>query len=277
VQDAIQHIKKERQQCNVKSILGHLKLHHSDNKLVGTMNERDLMNQLELGVKDGILSRKFRSNQATSSAATPSSSSTASSSPAKTVVRAVTNLPAPSGNEIRLPNLDHATSDKDKRDLNIILQLQMKAIALLTKQSFAEIKSQVKSPRNEDQEPCWCTITDICSYLMQQHKFRMSDGGSDANAVYQSLMRIVFHLANKQEKIFLKQSTNGDQSAPIVADNCKIRLNSVYIQEKLQTTSAAIASAASQSAKQTTAVSSQQDNNTPVKGIFFHSSIFKMF
>jgi hypothetical protein len=257
VQEAIQYIKAQRQQCNVKSIFAHLRHHHSDFNKVVTLTERELMHQLELGVKDGILSRKFGSAAPTGTA--PAAFKTVSSGGSSTPVSPVKSMRSTNSSnnlqssaEIKLPNLDQAVAEKDKRDLNLILQLLMKAIATLTKQIFADRRQSLgsklspKTTASNTEEPCWCTVHDICTHLMQHNRFKLSENCVNGDVpvlpqiIFENLSRIILHLANKHEKIFLKESINGDNSinqSLLSAENCKLRLNSVYIQEKLHAAS----------------------------------------
>ena len=225
VQEAITSIKALRQQCNVKSILTHLRQHHSDYPNVNTLTERELMHQLELGVKDGILSRKFNSN-------TPPVSSTlpATSSPAKAAVKPT------NGNitdEICLPNIDQTLNESDKKGLNSILQLLMKTVATLTKTSFTEAKQKSPSAQGIVDEPSWCTLADILALMQKSSRFRPSASFNDSNrleVINEHLRKVVLHLVNKQDKIFLKNVFDAD------LNKYKIRLNSSYIQEKLHAT-----------------------------------------
>ena len=62
VQEAIIHIKASRQQCNIPGIFVYLKERLPDNDKIAALTEKNLIQQLELAVREGILSRKYTSN-----------------------------------------------------------------------------------------------------------------------------------------------------------------------------------------------------------------------
>ena len=62
VQDAIVHIKQSQQQCNIARIFGHLKERLAGHAKIGRLTEKCLIRQLEMAVRDGILSRKYGSS-----------------------------------------------------------------------------------------------------------------------------------------------------------------------------------------------------------------------
>lgn len=239
VQEAIHHIKSQKQQCNVKSIFAYLRQNHNDYGRVATLTERELMNQLDTAVKDGILSRKFGGGSGSSNPTSQSNSNTSNSSPIKLQASSSSKGRTSVGMELRLPTLEHPLSDKDKKDINPILQVLMKTVATLTKLNFAHIKNQCKSPpdtttttNDPSLETTATTRSDICSSLLQAHKF-YTEPESSQEIVGQQLSKVVAYLINKHDKIFLKESivesTNSSNEPP----DFMVRLNSVYIQEKL--------------------------------------------
>jgi hypothetical protein len=255
VQEAIQYIKNQKQQCNVKSIFSYLKQNHNDYSKVQTLTERELMNQLELAVKDGVLSRKFGGNQKPSNAS--STCNSANPSPVKSCSTSTTATTSDSVAkaqtqvEYRIPNQDQSISDRDKKDLNIILQFLMKSVAHLTKQIF---KQQIKAGSSpETTADLTCGIEEICTHLSNQYKFKI-DQNSDNNQqlVYDSLKEVLTRLLNKHDKIFLKEASSG---------SIRYKLNSAYIQEKLQSTQSSLKKDSTTSSVATPTNNSNESNN----------------
>jgi hypothetical protein len=58
VKEAITTMKQEKQICNLKTIFDYLKRNKKSNR-ISNLSEKDLFIQLEMGVKEGILSHKF--------------------------------------------------------------------------------------------------------------------------------------------------------------------------------------------------------------------------
>lgn len=186
-QEAIQHIKQQQQQqCNLKSIYSYLKQNYSNYPLVDRLTEQDLIKQLELGVKTGILSRKFGAQ-----------SSATTTSPNKSY---------------SIPSLNNEQTDKDKQDLNLILQLLIKTVALLNKQNFNNSKQETSNDS--------CTLDQICAHLVQNFKFN-----SKEESLEEHLRKVCGYLLNKQDKIFLKNKQ--DQVY-------HFQLNSTYVRQKLE-------------------------------------------
>ena len=62
VQEAIIHIKASRQQCNIPGIFAYLKERLPDNDKIAALTQKNLIQQLEMAVREGILSRKYTNN-----------------------------------------------------------------------------------------------------------------------------------------------------------------------------------------------------------------------
>lgn len=62
VQDAIVKIKQTKQQCNIARIFKYLKEELSGDEKIAQLTEKCLIRQLEMAVRDGILSRKYGSS-----------------------------------------------------------------------------------------------------------------------------------------------------------------------------------------------------------------------
>jgi hypothetical protein len=75
VQEAIIHMKSSQQQCNISRIFKYLKEKMPDNERVMKLTEKCLISQLELAVRDGILSRKFSTSSSNASSSLESSQS----------------------------------------------------------------------------------------------------------------------------------------------------------------------------------------------------------
>lgn len=62
VHDAILDIKSLKQQCNISRIFSYLKEKMPDNEKIMNLTEKCLIRQLDMAVKEGILSRKYGSS-----------------------------------------------------------------------------------------------------------------------------------------------------------------------------------------------------------------------
>lgn len=162
VMDVIQEIKNAKRQCHVHSINEHLKEKYRDiYPRVRQLSDIDLMRELDLAVKEGILSKKFRQSNAADS--TPQSTS-----PSSTAASLATH---------RLPRLETLNDDKqderDKKDSSNLIQLIIKAIASLNKQNFhmpdrSPEKVETKSESN------MCTIEELVKFMTKRNKLVLS-------------------------------------------------------------------------------------------------------
>ena len=141
VQETIQYMKQNKLQCNLKSIYQHLKQNFADKyRLIGVLSEKDLMNQLELAVQQGILSRKFASS----------------------------NTSKLSSQIYQIPKLN-SDSDTDRQNLNLILQIVIKSMSVLNQQNFAD--PSMDSARTD----LTCSLDQVTDYLVKNYKFTHTD------------------------------------------------------------------------------------------------------
>lgn len=219
-QEAIQSIKQHQHQCNLKSIFTFLKANYSSYHLVESLTEKELMSQLELGVKCGILSRKFGASSTSNPSQQPNQNSQKSNS---FINSPIYNLPLFDDQPSHL-------SETERQDLNLILQLLIKTVASLNKQNFNDFdQTPNASPLNENT----CDLCQVCSYLTDNFKFNLTE----PNELLQRLKKISFYLLHKNDKIFLKELNNlpGDQTEhESNYKKFKFKLNSVYVRRKLQ-------------------------------------------
>ena len=144
IQTAILNIKKDRVQCNLKSIFSYLKENYMDYTLVQTLNEKDLMKHLEMGVKEGILSRKFGGN----SKSNPTAPSSA---------KLCDQL-------IKLPCSTKGTKDEN---LDEHKSLVSQLLPLLIKAFF--------SLNKENNVDTFFSLNCLCNHLSESYKFEVQD------------------------------------------------------------------------------------------------------
>ncbi len=260
VQEAITLMKKEQQQCNLKSIFTYLKRNYlSIYERIEQLTERELMKQLELAVKEGILSRKFGGSSSsssssskpvetqigTSSSSSPSSTTNVIGSPSSSKLF---KLPVWSANETKLTS-DQANT---RQHINLILQLLIKSIAVLNKQNFNDLKAGApdsKSPtrtstngHTSQTHENSCSLQSICKYLMDTYRFELVKtapndtvkcDSTNNEQIEKSLTEWVKYLLKKNEKIFIRIGDDESQSESVTAT---YKLNATYIQQKLQQT-----------------------------------------
>ncbi|CAF0870228.1 unnamed protein product [Brachionus calyciflorus] len=195
VQETIQFMKQNKQQCNLKSIYQHLQDNFSNiYKLINRISEKDLMIQLELAVQEGILSRKFASTSSTQ-----------------------TSKNNNNNNQVyNIPLLNE--SQKNRHDLNLILQLLIKTVSVLNRQSFNDFDQEDDSNTHDEQQELTCSIAQIQDYLIENYKFN----SNESTKIDQLINECINYLLEKHEKIFIKDNN----------DNYK--LNSNYVKQKLQ-------------------------------------------
>jgi hypothetical protein len=217
VQEAIIYIKEEKQQCNLKSIFSYLKQNKANESCIVSLTEKDLMKQLEMGVKEGILSRKFGGNNQT-----PQKPTMSSSQPIQASQMSESN---PTRTKYFLPIVNHsvamnALDNQSRQNINLLLQLLIKSIAILNRQNF-----QLDVTINLDNENS-CSLSDMCTYLTEKFDFELQDEPSTANEVLiDRLKSCIVYLIKKNEKIFIKIIEQNEE---------KYKLNSIYIRQKLQ-------------------------------------------
>ena len=203
IQNAIIYIKKERQQCNLKSIYAYLKQHYNDYGTVQTLCEKDLMKHLEAGVREGILSRKFgdKTNTASSSA-----QQTDAANSSKRVISTASPFKLPAS----LPSEATASADVDKALLNLILPVLIRAVVHLNDQKL----NSTSEPTNEDERSAdqalnenTSSLTRICTYLSEVYTFEMAGDSGEKNegadGLFRRLKECVKYLLKKNEKIFI--------------------------------------------------------------------------
>ncbi|RNA32496.1 hypothetical protein BpHYR1_029333, partial [Brachionus plicatilis] len=170
LQETIQYMKQKHLQCNLKSIYQHLKQNYTDKcELIAALSEKDLMNQLELAVDEGILSRKF--------------------APSNTTTKINCQM-------YHIPKLS-SDSSSERHNLNLILQIVIKSMSVLNQQNFSDA---VCEPSAADH--LTCSLDQITTYLLKNYKF--SENG-DAELL---LSRCVRHLLDKHDKIFIETSAD---------------------------------------------------------------------
>ena len=238
IQGVILQIKKDHVQCNLKSIFNYLKKQHADYAAVQELNEKELMKQLELGVRDGILSRKFggSSNNSTSN----SNGGTRSLSGESMVVvarhRTSIHLISPQTNEtFKLPNVCvlnfnndsdmYAYLDEYKKLINEMVSVLIKVVFSLSKKRSS-------------------SLNEICKYLHENYRFEtIGNNETTPSVVYNgddSMARLkacVKYLFKKHEKIFLVKSEAdlGDEQRCLHEDEKgKYCLNPGYIEQKIK-------------------------------------------
>ena len=220
VKDAIKTIKHLRQACDIKSIFNYLREHMPHDEKIIKLNEKELMHQLELAVRDGILSRKDNSDWQQ-----------------KTPVKSA----ASTSNNNRVYVLPDLNTDKSKH-LNDLLPLLIKSIAALNKQNFGLSKVCIENNEKE----FTCSLDAICKYLSENYKFQLSSNNKESTAAAKTtavratsavainsdqiqlrLTEYVSSLLMSNEKIFVtvKSSSNGAS---------EFKLNSIYIQKKIK-------------------------------------------
>ena len=233
VQQAIIYIKKEKQQCNLKSIFGYLKQNKTNESCVVSLTEKDLMKQLEMGVKEGILSRKFgggNNNQTPQKQQTmPSTQSSQMSESLSITTTTTTTTNQPARIKYFLPIVNdniaiNSLENKSRQNINLLLQLLIKSVAILNRQNF-----QSEPAVNLDNENS-CSLNDICKYLTDKFDFELQEETtSSANITndvkIDRLKLCIIYLINKNEKIFIKLNDQNEE---------KFKLNSIYIRQKLQ-------------------------------------------
>ncbi len=207
VQDAIKTIKHLRQACDIKSIFNYLREHMPNDEKISKLNEKELVLQLELAVRDGILSRKGNSDWQQKSPVKQ-----AAASPNNSTISGVYVLP-------------DLASDRSK-SLNDLLPLLIKSIASLNKQNFGF--SKVCTENNEKEFTC--SLDSICKYLNEHYKFQLASkqpSAADSKQIQSNLKEFVNYLLTSNEKIFVtvKSSFNGAT---------EFKLNSIYIQKKIK-------------------------------------------
>lgn len=216
VQDAIVYIKDQRQQCNLKSIFQRIKAVNSDHPKLATLTEKELMKQLELAVKDGILSRKLGGSL---------------NGPAKPALKS----PTSTSQVYKLPNMREPLSELDRQHLSLLLQLLIKSIAALNQQNFSDIQSIASGASGPTNEKT-CSLLTIRKYLSDTYKFQPAVL-SEEQPELDCLKECVAYLLKKNEKIFIKceqhEASGGENDDE---EKYKYKLNSTYIQQKLQQT-----------------------------------------
>lgn len=262
VQSAIQSIKQQQQQCNIKSIYLYLKTNLSHlYPRINTLTEKDLIIQLELGVREGILSRKYSGNCTPTSTGSSSNSTSPNRSPTSisslSCLTSMHNIPTYIIPKINYNNLTTTTvnnikkqtlvlNQSERQHLNLILQLLIKSVASLNNQNFHDIQSksnnEIIDPVNQNPSQT-CSINIICKYLLDKFKFRIEElrdpasGDFDRNInqtqseLFDELRPCVRYLMSKNEKMFIKteiESANDDDN------KYSYKLNSQYINQKLR-------------------------------------------
>ena len=263
IQDVILQIKKDHVQCNLKSIFNYLKQQHADYAAVQELNEKELMKQLEMGVRDGILSRKFGGNNSSSNS--NNNGGTRSVSGESVVVarhRTAIQLISPQTNEaFKLPNVCvlnfnndndmYAYLDEYKKLINEMVSVLIKVVFSLSKKRSS-------------------SLNEICKYLHENYRFE-TIGNKETTSVHNGddsmgrLKACVKYLFKKHEKIFLVKcdADLGDEQRCLHDDEKgKYCLNPGYIEQKIKSEENAQRALQAAAAK---AVLVQKSPTTPLK------------
>lgn len=205
-QDAIKTIKTLRQQCTIKSIFSFLREHKPDDERIQHLTEKELARQLDLGVSDGILSRKFGSEWQQKQLAT--NTPVKMNQQANNYSTALYSIP-----------LNNEQNDSKQHD---ILTLLIKSIAILNKQNFN--LSQHFPENNETEQSC--SLNSICKYLLENYKFQLdTHTATITEQISTRLNEYICFLLISNEKIFVKVNSS---------EQFTYKLNSNYIQKKLK-------------------------------------------
>lgn len=234
----INEIKKEKRICHVISINEQLKEKYGNiYPRVRQLSDKDLMKELDMAVKEGILSKRPRqtSKQATSDLSSTSPSSTERSSVF------IYRLP-------RLRSIITDNQDEDEKNgTSDLLKLLIRTIAIFNKQNF-NLSSDLDKSKSEIGSQM-CTIEDIVKYMikhnklvlyylnwfglfMNQSKFYVNFPRFEARTknLHNELKSIVFELmtTRKNQQLFLKKEAFDEM------DRYMYRLNDDYITSKLK-------------------------------------------
>jgi hypothetical protein len=253
IQTTILQIKKDRVQCNVKSIFHYLKQHYADYEAVQTLNEKELMKKLDVGVRDGILSRKFGGSKNSISSGgdnsrpqplppppppppLPPPPPSLSEAGASVVATATSSQQKLSNETFKLPNIrvpinDNADTNLDdyKRLINGILSILIKAVFYL---------SNGEGVGGGGGSSGASSLDAICKYLYESYTFETVAVVTD-NEIQQNdednmarLKACVRYLLKKKEKIFIvrcgNDAGNNDDGQIMYA------FNAAYLQHKIE-------------------------------------------
>jgi len=248
IQTTILQIKKDRVQCNLKSIFQYLKQHYADYEAVQTLNEKELMRKLDVGVKEGILSRKFGGGSGgKNSGGGDSSRSQTQTLPqpppppslgagASATAAASTSHQKLSNETFKLPDIsvpindntiDNTTNlDDYKRLVNGILSILIKAVFYLSNSESGGGGSSSGAS----------SLDAICKYLYESYTFEtvvtdneMQQNDEDNMA---RLKACVKYLLKKKEKIFIVRcgsDASGDDDGQTM-----YAFNAAYLQHKIE-------------------------------------------
>ena len=192
VQQAIIRIKNQRQQCNLSRILAYLKNNSNGNEKVSALTDKELIRQLDLAVRDGILSRKFNS--------------------ANQEWKYQQMTKSQSSIIYKIPALNDKKDAENMKNSNLMLQLLIKTIAILNNQNFTD-------PNSITMNESTISIDDICKHMKDTYKFEDIENNDE------KLVEYINYLLRKNEKIFIIK---------VDINETRFKLNSSYIQQKLQ-------------------------------------------
>jgi hypothetical protein len=153
----INDIKKEKRICHVISINEHLKEKYGNiYPRIRQLSDKDLMRELDMAVKEGILSKRPRQTKSDSNTSDLSSTSTERSSVF------IYRLP-------RLESINADNQDEDEKNgTSDLLKLLIRTIAIFNKQNFNLSSDLDKS--NSEIGSKMCTIEDIVKYMIKHNK-----------------------------------------------------------------------------------------------------------
>ena len=174
----INEIKNEKRICHVISINEHLKEKYGNvYPRVRQLSDKDLMRELDMAVKEGILSKKFRQNSNSSSTPKRELEEGLMSKDSKQT-NSDLSLTSPSSTErssvfiYRLPRLESINADNqdedEKNGTSDLLKLLIRTVSIFSKQNF-DLSSDLDKSKSEIGSKM-CTIEDIVKYMIKHNK-----------------------------------------------------------------------------------------------------------
>jgi hypothetical protein len=189
IENVIIQIKDDNLKCTINNIFNYLKQKYSDHVVVQALGVKELMKQVELGIRDGKIVRTFRSSDVnTAKCDTP---------------QFLNPLSRPTNEAFRLPNM-RLVRDKDDgmiADLAQYYSIISGIVTVLIKTVFSLSKESASS------------LNEICKHLYENYQFVTIDNQSNEIASAQNdednmerLKTCVKYLFGKHADIFIVKS-----------------------------------------------------------------------